>query len=304
MRFSPLGIVILVIASMFAASPVPVSAEWKEVSIQKPYIKMQQAKVQVDVVSFQALENWNDGIKSRTRSSLPHIECAAVAKPRSVYLCAADTLSTLNLAFNRISTFAEGGGKTSKWNIVSYQQSTFERSLHGICGHDLRSGHIRAFKRVADQVCKQRHEFCPSQEEDALFKKVLNPLLQSQRDFIVLAYSQDRSDWRETLAHEIHHAQFFLSQAYRDAVDLVWRDLNRKGSGGQNQKDLIEPFMQQRYDLKDDYLIKNEFQAYLLDQDADLFGERSDLLETYLKLLSGYFQTKHVTPIHIPTSSP
>lgn len=66
------------------------------------------------------------------------------------------------------------------------------------------------------------------------------------------------------ITHEGYHGVYFSTPGYRDAVADVWNDLS------ETEQNFWKTFLDwKRYNIKDEYLVVNEFQAYLMQQKVE-----------------------------------
>jgi hypothetical protein len=63
--------------------------------------------------------------------------------------------------------------------------------------------------------------------------------------------------------HEILHAQYFNDVNFRNTVDKFWNELSVK------ERDELRSVIGTQYDASDDFLMRNEFQAYILQPGGD-----------------------------------
>jgi hypothetical protein len=103
---------------------------------------------------------------------------------------------------------------------------------------------------------------CPTPEEEEVFKEVILPMSQKQEPFVVISYSVN-GDWSYVLSHELPHAQYFLDIKYRQAVDKFWSE-----SVTEEDREKVKKVLGEAYNQNDDLLMRNEFQAFLLESRA------------------------------------
>lgn len=137
--------------------------------------------------------------------------------------------------------------------------------LHGWNAHDYRSKDLALFfnKAVDEGFQLNSEEYTL---RDILLK---NGIIKEQNSHYIpvkggfLAYSREASDRLRYLfiTHEGYHGVFFSSPLYRKQVQLVWDALSPV------EKKFWTEFLDwKKYNIKDQYLVVNEFQAYLMQQ--------------------------------------
>jgi radical SAM superfamily enzyme YgiQ (UPF0313 family) len=189
------------------------------------------------------------------------MECVEIKDLKGLILCASSKKNLMNKAFSRPTVFAEGDSQLEKGKIVSTDSEAYLKSLTEISGHDLLSNQLLSFWTELQQVC-QWQDICPTPEEEEMFKEVVLPMSQKQEPFVVIAYSVN-GDWSYVLSHELPHAQYFLDIKYRQAVDSFWSETVTEEDRAKVKKVLGEA-----YNPNDDVLMRNEFQAFLLESRA------------------------------------
>jgi hypothetical protein len=162
-------------------------------------------------------------------------------------------------------------------------------SLHGWNAHDYRPEDLAAFFKAA----KDR-SFALNQEERELEALLVREGVISESGGkveagrgAIISISRESSDaLRRTFAvHESMHALFFSDAAYRSFARSLWASLDAK------EKWFWKAYLGwAAYDVGSDYLMGNEFQAYLLQQPTsaaeEYFTKRksAELLEKHPEL--------------------
>ena len=165
--------------------------------------------------------------------------------------------------FRRMAYFVEKAGY--KGRLVSDQEL---EGKHGYNAHDYSAESMANFFNKATQT-----GFALNKEEE-LLKKILihTNLLQEDGDFVkaneggLVSISQESQSWLRTtlLAHEGWHTIFFRDSEFRNYVSAVYYTMD-----GTSRDFLIDYFKSQPglgYDTNDDYLMNNEFMAYVMQQ--------------------------------------
>jgi hypothetical protein len=169
--------------------------------------------------------------------------------------------------------------------------------LHGWNAHDYRATDLASFFNLAES-----EDFDLNREEMLLADILLdNGILTRGNGRYeageggIISLSQESSDRLRYLfvTHEGYHGLFFASEEYRERVEKIWASL------ADTEKEFWRMFLAWRhYDVKDEYLLQNEFQAYLMQQHishveeyfkdyiiprfTELFPEKREEMERFL----------------------
>lgn len=187
------------------------------------------------------------------------IECAELKNLRTVVLCASTKKTYMNKALSRASIFSEGTYGVEKGNVQSSDSPSYLNIVSAALGHDIPSNELLAFWQKLEEAC-QKKETCPTQEEEEFFKEVVLPLSQKESQFVLISYSVD-TEWYHTLSHELMHAQYFLDAKFRQTVDRFWNE-----SVSEQDRNKIKSILGKAYNQNDEFVMKNEFQAYVLER--------------------------------------
>lgn len=170
----------------------------------------------------------------------------------------------------RLSFFAEKKGFTGK--LLSDGALT---SLHGFNAHDYRAETLAAFFQKAEE-----EHFLLNKSELHL-RKILfrNGIIirtetgiEAGKGAIVSISRQSERDLRyRFITHECLHGIYFTEGSFRDTVTEVFRQTNPRATLFLRRYFEIYPALQ--YNTDDDYLLQNEFMAYLLQQSNDLLQQ-------------------------------
>lgn len=231
----------------------------------------------------EGMPQWNNQLveKVLTQSDLKKtglIECAEVNELPGAYFCAATKKSMMNKALSRASIFSEGTTGVNKGNVIGTDSKSYLDIVAQASGHDIPSSELIGFWAKLEQTC-QAGGACPIPEEKEFFDKIVSPISQIQHQFVIISYSLD-SDWYQTVTHELMHAQYFLNPVFQKTVDTFW---DHEVTPDDRKK--IKQVLSQGYNQNDEFVMKNEFQAYLLDSKGP-FGWLKDFSVKYrLKLV-------------------
>lgn len=142
-------------------------------------------------------------------------------------------------------------------------------SLHGWNAHDYRAYDLAKFFNEAEKTGFVLNE------SELLLKELLieNEVLKESGDRVIaiqggiLSISRDSSErlrWL-FLTHECYHGVFFSSDEYIVRVTEIWNSL------ADEEREFWRIFLDMYgYNIHDEYLLINEFQAYLMQQDISL----------------------------------
>ena len=165
--------------------------------------------------------------------------------------------------FTRLAFFVEKAGY--KGQLLSNDQL---KGLHGYNAHDYSAQSMASFFNTATDL-----NFRLNYEEE-LLKKILivNGFFEPDGDYVrandggLVSISRETPDWsrRNLLAHEGWHTIFFRDEEFRNFVAAVYGTIDYD-----SRQFLIDYFRSQSslgYDTNDEYLMHNEFMAYIMQQ--------------------------------------
>ena len=165
--------------------------------------------------------------------------------------------------FKRLSFFAEKKGFTGK---LLFDEDI--ASLHGFNANDYRAEILAAFFQKAEA------EHFPLSKSELHLRKILfhNGIIvrtetgiEAGNGAIVSISRQSSSDLRyRFITHECLHGIYFTEESFRDIVSTVFRQTDPRAVLFLRRYFEIYPTLQ--YNTDDDYLLQNEFMAYLLQQ--------------------------------------
>ena len=165
--------------------------------------------------------------------------------------------------FTRLAYFVEKEGY--KGYLLSNDQL---KGMHGYNAHDYSAESMAKFFNTARDL-----NFRLNYEEE-LLKKILivNGFFEVEGDYVraneggLVSISRETPDWsrRNLLAHEGWHTIFFRDEEFRNFVAAVYGTIDYD-----SRQFLIDYFRSQPslgYDTNDEYLMHNEFMAYIMQQ--------------------------------------
>jgi hypothetical protein len=163
--------------------------------------------------------------------------------------------------FNRLAFFVEKAGHAG-----TIEQPSALAGIHGYNAHDYKADDLARFFSEA-----QKQDVALTSGEAELLRILAanqvitkNDTDYAPGDGCVISISRSSTPiLRELLlTHESFHGAFFSLPAFRDAVEKEWTSLSPI-----EQQVWLEFLASKKYDTKDHYLVVNEFQAYLLQQE-------------------------------------
>lgn len=164
--------------------------------------------------------------------------------------------------FRRLAYYVEKAGY--RGTLLSDAQLS---GKHGYNAHDYRA------ESLADFFEKARNDDFPLNEKELLLKEILvaNGILKRAPDGTisagtgaVISISQESTPYlRATfIAHEGWHGLFFLDDEFRNATASIYYTIDQRTLAYLRKYFQVTPSL--NYDVNDDYLMKNEFMAYML----------------------------------------
>lgn len=164
--------------------------------------------------------------------------------------------------FRRLAFFSEKAGYRGK-----LMDDAFLSKQHGYNAHDYRAETLAAFFE------KARRENFPLNDRELLLKEILeaNGIIRiaadgsvSEREGAVISISQSSPSYlRWTfIAHEAWHGLFFIDPEFQNTVASLYYTMDRQSLNALIKYFTVTPTL--NYDSEDEYLMKNEFMAYML----------------------------------------
>lgn len=188
--------------------------------------------------------------------------CAELKDLEGALLCSAGKQTYMNQAFSRASLFSEGSTGIEKGKVYDLDSKEVQ-DASGILGHNIPSNELRGFWDTLAKACSPSQN-CASSQELELFEKVMVPMFLKRPQFIAITYASDADPW-VALSHELKHAQYFLNSTYRETVDRFWNETVSK-----EDRERIRIVLGEYYNKNDEAVIRNEFQAFLLERHAPM----------------------------------
>jgi len=223
------------------------------------------------------------------------VVCAALAEIPTTVLCLFDDIVTGNLLFYRAASWIEGSRAAPARHFVDGYESyadALKPVPRTVDGFDLFWPDLKAYYDAALAACAQDRAACLNRFESAVFERLLLPLAAERGNFVLLGAGYGRT---AIIGHEILHAQYFLFPRYRAVVDCYFDRVLPEAAREEVRRDLGAD-----YDIANPFLMRNEFQAYLLQEGETQHlprprrSYRASLIETLRQ--SGGFPVMPILP--------
>jgi hypothetical protein len=163
--------------------------------------------------------------------------------------------------FNRLAFFVEKAGHAG-----TIESTAALRGIRGYNAHDYKADDLARFFTTA---AKRGISLTPGEEElarlllqNGILRKTNDGFSAGDGSVISIARSSTPVLRNLLLTHECFHGAFFTLPGFRDAVQTEWASLSAV------EKQVWLSFLASRgYNREDSYLVVNEFQSYLLQQE-------------------------------------
>ena len=233
---------------------------------------------------------------------LGYLECKKTTEVNDTVLCFHNNQEEMGFTLARASCFIEGSFcDHKKGHILSFSDQGFNRAVGQINGYDLTGKDLMHFYNSVKKKCSEsrvEEGFCFNDAEKMMFEGLILPMASSNPNFVLITFARlSRSPWPGVVTHEVLHAQYFTDPTYRNVVDGFWNEIPEK------EREDIRNALSVAYDKNDEFLMKNEFQAYILEPNT---GKSSSILAIFVnkyreKLLSRLASAKR-EPVQVKIS--
>jgi hypothetical protein len=221
-------------------------------------------------------------------------ECRWVAELEHVLLCASSDKQAMNPALLRAAIFIENQPRV----VVTHDDPIYTQLIERIGGFDLLKRHpagthpdLVGYYAAVDQACPRDPAMCNDPAEVAM-RALLERAWANRPSFVVLAVAHRGTvAVDEAVSHEILHAQYFTNPRFRKVVEDYWATLSEA------TRARIRSELGSIYNPKDDELIQNELQAYVLMSGAER-SRFSTLLE-HRAPLAKLLADRGITPVAV-----
>lgn len=200
----------------------------------------------------------------------------------------------MNHAFDRASNYIEVASRLIMGNEV------FGLSAGG---HDLKGADLNRYWKVAQSRSEESRAALPNDAEylrrleieSEFFHLVVLPKInQYGEDKVVFISAPSDNNSKKTISHEIQHARYFTNPNYKNAVAHFWSELMTAEE--REQFKTVVNLSGLGYDLQNDDLIQNEFQAHMLEILPPVLGTRES--DKKLKEYRDLMQSKFLSYLH------
>jgi hypothetical protein len=242
--------------------PVLAPARWRSCLLDGVSPCLSAAPVHLD----RELLAWSDWIADYAaqrdrRHALGVTECRWIAELEQVLLCGSYDRLAMNPPLARAAIFIE----VRAHSVIDRRELFYKRYAAAVGGFDLRKDHpdparpdLLEYYAALDRECAARSSLCADEPEQAM-RELLERAWAGKPSFVLVTFAHDGPiPDDEVVSHEILHAQYFTTPAYREAIDAYWRGLTEA------QRAEIRASLAGIYNVNDDELMQNELQAYVL----------------------------------------
>ena len=188
--------------------------------------------------------------------------CAEIEELEGTLLCVSGTKAYMNQAFSRASLFSEGRVGAEKGRIYELDSQEVLAQNEAL-GNNIPSDEIRGFWDTLAKTCPTSGN-CTSPEELELYEKVMIPMSFKRSQFITITQANDAVPY-VVLSHELKHAQYFWDNRFRETVDRFWNE-----TVTEEDRERVRNELGKYYNKNDEAVMRNEFQAFLLERHASM----------------------------------
>ncbi len=221
---------------------------------------------------------------------MEHTQCVEIEEEENVFLSLSYDQDEMNRIFTRISLFSEGGFDIKAGEGVVDRNLFVLPMLHEfIGGHNLKRAEILGFYDFAE-----KNNIALTPYEQAFKVNVIDKIVaKTEGNFVITAIAlKSNMAPKDVASHEILHAQYMHSPEYQAVVDTRW-----EGLAEPERKAFIDA-IPSIYDKTNNYVMKNETQAYLLQNGAE-FSYFKHLVPGYREDLMKRLKAANVWPIQV-----
>jgi len=231
-------------------------------------------------------------VEENTKGRSLSTTCAKVKEVKGAILCNSYQRKVMNQMFARASIFTEGVFGREKGSLLATDDRLLSTRARKIRGHDLKKEDLEKFLIAVIKKCKENSNYCLNSAEKQIFK-LLTPFINSNDPFVVITFASDgTASYDVIVGHEILHAQYFLEENYRESVNTFWKAMTNK------EKKRIRKTLSDVYNKEDEFLMINEFQAYIL-QSTAYRGKLRKYVTKYRERFMQALQWKNIEPLQI-----
>lgn len=270
------------------------------------FAQAQSIRVRDPLAGTSSFAQWNNEFRTRYESlpaaSRPgQSECREFSQIPGTILCLTGSVEDVARYQGRASLYAEGAGvdasgvNVGKGQVVERNSVTYAAYRESIGGTDIRAADLQRYYRAVGSHCQcpcptgdgcSTGNFCLDTSEQEMYDRVIAPAEARDPNFVVIMAPYE---YGIIVEHEILHAQYFNDAAYRSAIDDFWANSLTAAERASVTRTLGE-----NYDRSDEYLIRNEFQAYALKSAGSPFAS---IGQTYGPRLLAHLRARGVQPV-------
>lgn len=201
----------------------------------------------------------------------PFMECREIVELPRAFVCVSDSPATMNAALTRASMFATD--RVTAGHLSYSDDKTVAARSKTYGGHDLSRERLERFYKKADETCAlyarngKASTSCVSPEERD-FREGIYEVLRAEPFALAAVAVRSKLPPQTALSHEVKHAQLARDARYRAACEEYWKSTLTEVERVQVRKTLAS----ENYDPKDDALMADEFQAFLLMDEAEKYN--------------------------------
>jgi hypothetical protein len=261
---------------------------------------------QAEVIDFADLHPpgdipaWKQELKRRRWASPNpkfYVECREVSVLMGAEVCLFADRKQMSAALLRASASVEGLAQYEKGSIPNHNDKALERLSFMAAGHDLLGADLRDFYGRVNAACESSNRdpnVCLNAEETELFDRLILPRVERGEPLVVIGFDNSSSmSYLQSVSHELLHAQYFLDATFRETVDQFWNQTLTD----RDRAD-VRAMLSHVYDASNEFLMRNEFQAYILMPGAEV-NQLGSLVRRFREPLQKALAEKGVAPIRI-----
>lgn len=211
--------------------------------------------------------NFFKALKSNRIKDETYMEVREVKEVPGAYLAVSMERLHMNRVFTRPTIISEGCDVFETGTLVAKNDPNLKKCELMPAGHDFTGESLVQFYKLVKEKSAKNPEYSLSKDEQEFYDQVIKPLLAKNVDlnktvFVTSSVSNSRRPV-EVVSHELLHAQYFLQERYRKIVDDFWNE-----KLDEQTRQTIRDRLKIAYDTKNEFVMRNEFQAYFLQVDA------------------------------------
>lgn len=224
------------------------------------------------------------------------IVCGEIKELRHAFLCVSETKQLMNETFTRMG-FYWGSAKGVPAGTLIPNSNQILKQFHSIVtGHNLPGDIIANFLHQAKLENPESDLYLNLSESSFASSFILDDRVKALNNkyYLIAVSSENLQSSLSTINHELHHARYHLESSVRFVVEEFWKNYMSEAD-----KTVVRSILGQVYNAENEYLIIDEFQAYLLQKGAEA-GPMSQFVPRYrLPLLQSLQQSSNYKPLEL-----